>query len=148
MLKIMFINGPNLNMLGTREPDVYGSITYPQLQSYIEERCQELDIESTVVQSNYEGDIINFIQEAFHEQYQGIVINPGAYTHYSHAIADAIRSVNIPTVEVHLSNIHKREEFRKKTVTAEACIGSITGLGKISYILAAQAIKNILNEEN
>ena len=147
-MKIIFINGPNLNMLGIREPDVYGSTTYNQLQNYIEEECKKQFIEATILQSNYEGEIINFIQEAFYEKYDGIVINPGAYTHYSYAISDALKSVNIPTIEVHLSNIHKREEFRKKSVTAEACIGSIVGLGKESYILAATFLKSKLKKES
>ena len=142
--RIMFINGPNLNMLGIREPAIYGHTTYTQLESYITSQCEAIKIEAAIFQSNYEGEIINFIQEAYHEKYDGLVINPGAYTHYSYAIADALKSVNIPCIEVHLSNIYQREAFRQKSVTAAACLGSITGLGKIAYILAAQALQHHL----
>lgn len=134
-LKIMVINGPNLNMLGVREPGIYGNQTYADLEAYLEEYGESLGIEVTVLQSNGEGEIIDFIHHAL-GNYDGIVINPGAYTHYSYAIHDAISSVNVPTVEVHISNIHKREEFRHKSVIAPACIGQIAGLGFRGYRLA------------
>lgn len=134
-LKIMVINGPNLNMLGVREPQVYGNQSYVDLENYIEEYCEEKGIEVTVLQSNGEGELIDFIHHA-NGNFDGIVINPGAYTHYSYAIRDALSSVSVPAVEVHISNIHKREEFRHTSVTAPACIGQITGLGFKGYLLA------------
>ncbi len=134
-MKIMVLNGPNLNMLGIREPEVYGNATYADLETYIEDYAESKDIEVTVLQSNSEGELIDFIHHAL-GNYDGIVINPGAYTHYSYAIHDALASVNIPAVEVHISNIYKREEFRHKSVTAPACIGQITGLGFCGYLLA------------
>ena len=134
-LKIMVINGPNLNMLGIREPDIYGKKSYSDLEAYIEEYCKNKDIDVTVLQSNSEGEIIDFIHHAL-GAFDGIVINPGAYTHYSYAIHDALASVNLPAVEVHISNIHSREEFRRTSVTVPACTGQITGLGFNGYLLA------------
>ncbi len=135
MSKIMVINGPNLNMLGVREPQIYGEKTYTDLENYIEEYCKEKDIDVTILQSNGEGELIDFIQHT-QGNFDGIVINPGAYTHYSYAIRDALASVEVPAVEVHISNIHKREEFRHTSVTAPSCIGQITGLGFKGYLLA------------
>ena len=134
-LKIMVINGPNLNMLGVREPDVYGAKSYADLESYIEEYCVQKGIDVTVLQSNSEGEIIDFIHHSM-GNFDALVINPGAYTHYSYAIRDALSSVPVPAVEVHLSNIHKREEFRHTSVTATSCIGQISGLGFHGYTLA------------
>lgn len=141
-MKIMVINGPNLNMLGVREKNIYGSKSYEDLISYIEECGKELNVQLDFYQSNIEGEIINCIQKCYFEKYDGIVINPGAFTHYSYAIHDAIKSVSINTIEVHLSNIHCREEFRKISVTAPACIGQISGLGEEGYVLAIRALKN------
>ncbi len=143
ILKIMVINGPNLNMLGVREPEIYGQRTYADLENYIEEYAEKLGIEMVVLQSNGEGEIIDFIHHAL-GNYDGIVINPGAYTHYSYAICDALASVNVPAVEVHLSNVHKREEFRHKSVTAPSCIGQITGLGFCGYRLAMDYLAEII----
>lgn len=143
----MVINGPNLNMLGIREPGVYGSQSYSDLEAYIENYAEEKGIEATVLQSNSEGEIIDFIHHAL-GNYEGIIINPGAYTHYSYAIHDALSSVNIPTVEVHISNIHKREEFRHKSVTAPACIGQICGLGFRGYTLAIDYLNETVSDEN
>lgn len=134
-MKIMVINGPNLNMLGVREPEVYGGKSYADLEQYLESYAEEKGCEVVVLQSNGEGEIIDFIHHAL-GNYDGIIINPGAYTHYSYAILDALAAVNLPTVEVHISNIHKREEFRHKSVTAPACIGQICGLGFRGYTLA------------
>lgn len=146
-MKIMVINGPNLNMLGVREPGVYGQSSYADLESYIESHAEGLGVEAVVMQSNSEGDIIDYIHYAL-GKYDAIVINPGAYTHYSYAIFDALKSVNLPAVEVHISNIHKREEFRHKSVTAPACIGQICGLGFMGYTLAMDyLIKNAAPEE-
>ena len=137
MIKIMVLNGPNINFLGIREKDVYGTQTYEEMCSYIKENIRN-DIELSIYQSNIEGELINFIQKAYFEKYDALIINPGAYTHTSIALYDAIKSVNIPTIEVHLSNIHKREEFRHKSFTAPACIGQICGLGSDGYILAIE----------
>ena len=144
--KIMIINGPNLNMLGVREPGVYGNQSYSDLEAYIENYAEERDIEATVLQSNSEGEIIDFIHHAL-GSFDGIVINPGAYTHYSYAIHDALAAVNLPTVEVHISNIHKREEFRHKSVTAPACIGQICGLGFRGYTLAIDYLNETITTE-
>lgn len=127
-------------MLGVREPQVYGKLTYDDLCSYVRKSCDDLDVEVEFFQSNVEGEIINAIHGAF-GRVDGIVINPGAYTHYSYAILDAISSVDIPTVEVHISNVHKREEFRHVSVTAKACVGQITGLGFYSYVAAIGFLK-------
>ena len=142
-MKILLINGPNINMLGIREKNIYGNVDYENLCEILREKSKELSIELEIVQSNIEGEIINFIHEAY-EKYDGIIINPGAYTHYSIAIYDALKSVNIPTVEVHISNVHAREEFRTKSVTAPACIGQISGFGVDSYILAMIGLVNRL----
>ena len=147
-MKIMVINGPNLDMLGVREPEVYGNKTYSDLEKYIEDYAESVEVEVVVVQSNSEGDIIDYIHYALGMQ-AGIVINPGAYTHYSYAIADALAAVKLPAVEVHLSNIHKREEFRRKSVTAPSCIGQICGLGFDGYKLAIEYLaENIKGEQN
>lgn len=140
-MKILLINGPNINMLGIREKHIYGQTNYKQMCIYIKEKAEELKQEIDIVQSNIEGEIINFIQDAY-GKYDGIIINPGAYTHYSIAIYDAIMSVQIPTIEVHISNIHKREEFRHKSVTAAACVGQMCGFGIYGYIMAIMALIN------
>ena len=137
-MKIMVINGPNLNMLGIREKNIYGTFTYDDLCKYIETypNYKEKDIDFTFLQTNHEGEIVDYIHKAYTEKYDGIVLNAGGYTHTSVAIHDAIKAVSIPTVEVHISNIHAREEFRKVCVTSPACVGQITGLGKLGYVLA------------
>ena len=142
IMKIMVINGPNLNLLGIREKEIYGAKDFNQVIDYIKEEGKELGFEVNCFHSNIEGEIINFIHNAYFEKYDGIIINPGAYTHYSIAIYDALKGVEIPTVEVHLSNIHKREEFRHKSVTAPACIGQISGFGEYGYIMAKNSLKN------
>ena len=135
-MKILVINGPNLNFLGIREKSVYGNQDYAYLLQMLEEKGKECGHEVVTFQSNYEGGIIDRLQEAYFDGTDGIVINPGAYTHYSYAILDALSAVNLPVVEVHISNIHKREEFRHKSVIAPACIGQICGLGFRGYTLA------------
>ena len=137
-MKIMVINGPNLNMLGIREKNIYGTFTYDDLCKYIETypNYKERDIDFTFLQTNHEGEIVDYIHKAYTEKYDGIVLNAGGYTHTSVAIHDAIKAVSIPTVEVHISNIHAREEFRKVCMTSPACVGQITGLGKLGYVLA------------
>lgn len=140
-MKILVINGPNLNMLGIREPGIYGASTLKDLENMIKNRAGEMNIEVSFFQSNTEGEIINEIHAAY-KKYDGIIINPGALTHYSYALHDAISSIDIPAIEVHISNIHKREEFRHKSVTAPACKGQICGLGFNGYILALEAFAN------
>lgn len=139
-MKIMVINGPNLNMLGVREKEVYGNKDFKEIIKYVKEEGEKRNLDITFFQSNIEGEIINAIQRAYFENFDGIIINPGAYTHYSYAIHDAIKGVSIRTVEVHLSNIHSREEFRKTSVTAPACIGQISGFGELGYVLAMEAL--------
>ncbi|SHK17560.1 3-dehydroquinate dehydratase [Hathewaya proteolytica DSM 3090] len=139
ILRILVINGPNLNFLGIREKSIYGEGSYKDLCDFIKEEADKIGVNVEVKQSNIEGEIINYIQGAY-GKVDGIIINPGAYTHYSIAIYDALKSVEMPIVEVHLSNIHKREEFRHKSVTAPACIGQICGFGFLGYKLAMEAL--------
>jgi len=141
-MKILVINGPNINMLGIREKAIYGVETYDQLKDFINAIGEEKKIHIEHYQSNIEGEIVTKIQKAY-ENVDGIVINAGAYTHYSIAIMDALKSVNIPTVEVHISNIFKREEFRHKSFIAPVCIGSICGFGMYGYKLAIDALINM-----
>lgn len=136
-MKILVLNGPNINMLGIREKEVYGQADYADLCMYIKRKAEELGVEADIRQSNSEGELVTFIQEAL-GVYDGIVINPGAYTHYSIALLDALKAVNLPAVEVHLSNIHKREEFRHVSYTARGCVGQICGLGFAGYGLAME----------
>jgi 3-dehydroquinate dehydratase-2 len=133
MKKILVLNGPNINMLGIREPEVYGTQTYEDLLTYLSEAADELNVRLTCVQSNHEGELVTEIQRAYREKYDGIVINPAAYTHTSIAIPDAIRAVSIPAVEVHLSDITKREEYRKISYTSEACVKTVMGKGFEGY---------------
>ena len=142
-MKIMIINGPNLNMLGVREKKIYGTRNYEDVCNYVKEEGKKRNHEILMLQSNSEGEIIDFIQKAYFENYEGIIINPGAYTHYSYAIHDALKGFDIPAVEVHLSNIHTREEFRRKSVTAPACVGQIAGFGEYGYIMAMDALANM-----
>ena len=142
-MKILVINGPNLNMLGTREPEKYGTKTLKDIESYISEEADKLGIEVNFYQSNIEGEIVNKIQEA-KGIYDGIVMNPAAYTHTSVAIRDAITAVKLPVAEIHISNIHTREEFRKISLTAPACVGQITGFGAVSYKLGLIAISDYI----
>lgn len=146
MLKIGIINGPNLNMLGKRDKNIYGSLTLEEINQKIKTFAQEENIEVIMMQSNSEGDIIDAIQN-FSYQTDGLIINPGAYTHYSYAIADALRDCPIPTIEVHLSNIYSREDFRRKSVTASVCTEQISGFGYESYILAIYALKDLITNK-
>jgi len=138
MKKILIIHGPNLNLLGEREPDQYGSVTMAQIDADLTKLAAELGIEIETYQSNVEGEIVNAIQNA-RGKFSAIVLNPGGYTHYSVAIRDAIAAVKIPTIEVHLSNIYSREEFRQKSVIAPVCAGQIAGFGADSYMLGLRA---------
>lgn len=141
-MKILVINGPNLNFLGIREKSVYGTEDYDYLLQMIAWKAEETDSEIEVFQSNHEGAIIDRIQDAYFDGTEGIVINPGAYTHYSYAIHDALASVNMPKVEIHISDITKREEFRKISVTAPACDEQIYGKGLNGYLLAIDSVLN------
>jgi len=138
-MKLLVINGPNINFLGIREKNIYGSKDYNFLCNYIKDEAAKLEVDVDIVQSNIEGEIINFIQASY-GKYDGIIINPGAYTHYSIAIYDALMSIDINIIEVHISNIHKREEFRRKSVTAPACLGQLCGFGFYGYIMAISAM--------
>ena len=134
-MKILVINGANLNLLGKRQPDIYGREDYAALCAQIREHARLRGVEVECFQSNHEGAIIDAIQEA-DGRFDGIVINPGAYTHYSYAIRDAIAAISVPVVEVHLTDIRKREEFRRISVTAPECIAQISGCGFGSYTMA------------
>ncbi len=137
-MKILVIHGPNLNLLGKREPDIYGTFTLDEINNRLAALAGELGVEVSFYQSNHEGELVQTIQEAM-GVYQAIVINPGAYTHTSVALRDAISSTGIPTVEAHISNIHKREEFRKHSYVSGVSIGQIIGFGADSYLLALRA---------
>lgn len=142
--KVLIINGPNLNLLGVREKDIYGEKSLEHINHIIKDEAEKINIEVSFFQSNCEGQIVDKIQTAC-KDYHGIIINPAAYTHYSIAIRDAISSVKIPTIEVHLSNIHNREDFRSKSMIAPVCIGQISGFKEHSYVLALFALHRILN---
>lgn len=144
MEKLLVINGPNINFLGIREKGIYGSQNYDMLVSMINEKAKSLGVEVEVFQNNSEGAIIDRIQQAYSDGTTGIVINPGAYTHYSIAIRDALGSIeNIPKIEVHISNVHKREEFRHTSVTVPVCNGQVVGLGLKGYLYAMEAVLDI-----
>ncbi len=146
-MKIVVLNGPNLNLLGTREPDIYGCATLADIDLMVFEWGRKEGVKVNTIQSNYEGEIIGAIHEAG-KNADGIVINPAAYTHYSFAVYDALKSVYIPAVEVHISNIHAREDFRKNSVTAPASIGIISGFGYRGYIIALNALKDYLERHS
>jgi 3-dehydroquinate dehydratase-2 len=138
-MRILLINGPNLNLLGTREPDIYGSVTLDEIVTRVSERARALGSEVTAFQSNHEGAIIDFVQ-AESPGADGIIINPGALTHYGRSLRDALGACQLPIVEVHISNIYTREPFRRRSVTAEVSTGLIAGLGWRGYLLALEAV--------
>ena len=146
-LNILFLNGPNLNLLGQREQSQYGSITYEELKKKCEEKCKDLDLEVQFVQSNVEGEIVSIIQSA-NEKFDGIIINAAAFTHTSVAIRDALEIYKKKKIEVHISNIYKREEFRQKSLISDVVNGGIFGLGSEGYILAIIAMHKLLKNEN
>jgi 3-dehydroquinate dehydratase-2 len=137
-MKILFLNGPNLNLLGQRETEIYGRDTLAGIEKNVRERAAKLGVEIDFRQSNLEGELVEWIQQA-KGKFNSIVINAAAYTHTSIALRDAIAAVGVPTIEIHLSNIYAREEFRQKSLIASVCRGQITGFGKNSYILALEA---------
>ena len=147
MVKICVLHGPNLDLLGIREPDVYGQDSFDEMNRKIKDRAKALDIETRIFQSNSEGQIIDAIHDAL-KWADAIIINPGAYTHYSYAIRDAIAAVRLPTIEVHLTNIHAREEWRRHSVVAPAASGQIIGFGTNGYLLALSAAKTLLEESH
>ena len=146
-LNILFLNGPNLNLLGQREQSQYGSITYEELKKKCEEKCDELNIKIEFIQSNVEGEIVSIIQSA-NEKFDGIIINAAAFTHTSVAIRDALEIYQKKKIEVHISNIYKREEFRQKSLISDVVNGGIFGLGSEGYILAIIAMHKLLKNEN
>lgn len=139
-MKILVMNGPNINFLGIREKGIYGEENYDSLCERIRRKAEDLEVEVAIFQSNSEGALIDRIQEAYGDGTDAIIINPGAYTHYSYALRDALASVQIPKIEVHISNVHQREEFRHTSVTAPVCNGQIVGLGFTGYELAMEAL--------
>lgn len=142
-MKFYVIHGPNLNFLGIREPEVYGGDSLEAINTEIKNFAKENKVGVYFFQSNHEGEIIDTIQKAHRENVDGIIINPGAFTHYSYAIHDALKGITPPAIEVHLSNIHAREDFRKNSVTAPACKGQISGFGADGYILGLIALKKL-----
>ena len=146
-LNILFLNGPNLNLLGQREQSQYGLITYEELKKKCEEKCKELDLKVEFIQSNVEGEMVSIIQSA-NEKFEGIIINAAAFTHTSVAITDALEIYKKKKIEVHLSNIYKREEFRQKSLISDVVNGGIFGLGSEGYILAIIAMHKLLKDEN
>ena len=145
MKKILVIHGPNLNLLGEREPGVYGSDSFESINGEISSLAAAKRMQCDIFQSNHEGEIIDKLHLA-RKEYDGVILNAGAYTHYSYAIRDAIAAIKIPVIEVHLSNIHARDEFRHTSVIAPVCVGQIAGFGKRSYFLAVEAMKEMLED--
>lgn len=147
MYKILIVNGPNLNLLGLRQPDIYGKETYPDLLDYLEKTTQELNVKADIFQSNHEGALVDKLQESY-QKYDGIIINPAAYTHTSVALLDVLLAIPIPAVEVHLSDIENREAFRQFSYTAKACIAQISGLGFGSYKKGLEILLHALKDHN
>ncbi|MBU6400890.1 MAG: type II 3-dehydroquinate dehydratase [Verrucomicrobia bacterium] len=142
-MKIIFLNGPNLNLLGTREPDIYGQTTLAQIEKSVTERAAMLEAQVEFRQSNLEGELVTWIQQA-RERFDVLVLNAAAYTHTSIAIRDAVAASGLPTIEVHLSNIHAREKFRHQSLIAPVCCGQIVGFGPLSYLLAIEAAVSLI----
>ena len=141
-MRILFLNGPNLNLLGQREPTVYGKVTLQEIEARVRQRANERGVAVDFRQSNSEGELVTAIQKA-RPEFDAIVLNAAAYTHTSIALRDAISAVSIPTIEVHLSNVHAREEFRRMSILAPVCCGQIAGFGAYSYILGLEAAVNV-----
>ncbi len=147
-MKLLILNGPNLNMLGIREPSHYGKETYSELCEKIKRHAEALGIEAELFQSNHEGALVDKIQDAYFQSFNGIVINPGAYTHTSIALLDAVKAVSIPTVEVHISDVNSREDFRKTSYIRAACIATISGHGTNGYTEAMTLLCEQIEGEN
>ena len=153
-MKIAIIHGPNINFLGTREPEIYGSEVYESVKTFIDDQAEQMaqsagiNLELTQLQTNHEGEIIDFLQKCHKENFNGIVINPGALSHYSYAIADAVAGITPPVIEAHLTNIFAREEHRHKSVIAPVCKGQITGFGADSYVLSISQLIKLYTEEH
>jgi 3-dehydroquinate dehydratase-2 len=147
MIKMCIIHGPNLNLLGIREPDVYGLDSFDEMNRRIKERVRQLDVEARIFQFNNEGDIIEAIHDAL-KWADGLIINPGAYTHYSYAIRDAITAIRLPTIEVHITNVHGRDEWRRNSVISPVTSGQIVGFGTNGYLLAVSAMKTLIEESH
>ena len=145
-MNILVVNGPNLNLLGIREPNIYGIDTLSDIENWINNQLRIRNITLQWYQSNHEGKIIDRLHRAMHDKNDGIIINPGAYTHYSYAIRDAIAAISIPTIEVHLSDIKLRENFRQTSVIQDVCLKQISGLGKNGYLEAISAIEKYYNK--
>lgn len=145
-MRILLINGPNLNTLGQREPEIYGRLTLADIESRVAERAKALGAELRTFQSNHEGAIIDYLQQEAPDA-DGIIINGGAFTHYSLALRDALAGAGTPAIEVHISNIYSRERFRRRSVTADVCRGMVTGLGWFGYIAALEALVEELGTE-
>ena len=146
-MKILIIHGPNLNMLGKREPDIYGATTLQEINNALAEKAEDLSVDISFFQSNSEGEIVSTIQDSMTNS-DGIIINPGAYTHTSVAIRDAILSCGLPVVEVHISNVHKREDFRQKSFVSGVALGVVTGFGINSYFLGLSGLIDYLKEKS
>ncbi|MGJ0848760.1 type II 3-dehydroquinate dehydratase [Tissierella praeacuta] len=144
-MKVLIIHGPNLNLLEKRDNFIYGGKSLEQINELIRNRAIELDMDVEIFQSNHEGEIVDKIQDVIISRYSGLIINPGGFTHYSIVIRDAIEMLEVPVIEVHLSNISGRENFRRESVIAPVCTGQISGLGSISYLIAMDALK-LLNK--
>jgi 3-dehydroquinate dehydratase-2 len=145
-MKIYIINGPNLNMLGIREPETYGTLGYDALLDLIEEHCKKRGVEPVFYQSNHEGNLVDKIQEAYFEKADAIVINPGAYTHTSIALLDAVKAVGLPTVEVHISKVEEREGYRQISYIRQACVKTVSGLGPQGYLNAIDFLLEAKND--
>ena len=144
-MNILVVNGPNLNLLGIREPNIYGADTLGDIENWINDELRNQNIKLQWYQSNHEGKILDRLHRAMNDKSDGIIINPGAYTHYSYAIRDAISAISIPTIEVHISNIKSREKFRQASVIENVCLEQISGLGKNGYLEAVYALEKYAN---
>jgi 3-dehydroquinate dehydratase-2 len=145
-MKILVLHGPNLDLLGTREPEIYGRETLDEINRRLRDLAAKANVELRIVQSNHEGALIDELHAARDTHFDGVLINPGALTHYSYALRDGIASVALPTVEVHLSNVHKREEFRHHSVLAVVCLGQVIGFGWRSYLLGLEGLVAYLTD--
>ena len=146
-MQILVLHGPNLNLLGVREPKIYGRETLDDINARLKARAAQSNVELRIVQSNHEGVLVDELHAARLAGFNGILINPGAFTHYSYALRDAIAATDLPAVEVHLSNVHKREEFRHTSVLVPVCIGQVMGFGWRSYLLGLEGLLNYLSDQ-